>query len=150
MDRRTFLMNLSKASVTLVLVPIGLGACSSSTENGTLGSSPPPGGPTSCDGVASTSSVAQGHTHTICVAATDLSNPPSAGATFTTSNAVGHSHEVSFTATQLVTIGSGGTAVVTTTSVNGHTHDFSVMRGGAAPTPQRPPPPNGGGGGGRY
>ena len=56
--RRDF---LSSATVTLLLIPVG---CSMSTSGG------------SCDGTESTSSDTGGHTHTLCVPASDLSSPP--------------------------------------------------------------------------
>lgn len=135
LTRREF---LSTATVTLLLVPI---ACSSNNGSYGTGSSTNPTEP--CDGAGATSSVTQGHTHMICVPASDLSSPPAAGAQYTTTSANGHTHTVSLTQDQLTSIARGETVNVTTSSTNGHTHAFSVARTGGG---QSSPPPNRGGG----
>jgi len=115
LSRRQF---VSRTTVALLLVP--LAACSS---NGGAGSD----SASDCSGVSSTSSVALGHTHTVCVLETDLTNPPSAGVTYTTS-APDPTHTVTLTAAQLASI-SGGTSVTVTTSTNGnHNHQFAISK----------------------
>ena len=119
--RREF---LTGATTTLVLIPVaalGLGteACSSSSTDGSSGGA--------CNGVASTSSVANNHTHTVCVPTTDLTNPPASGASYTTSIALGHSHTVALTQQQLQSINGGQSVTVTSTGVEPN-HDFSIKK----------------------
>jgi hypothetical protein len=114
LNRREF---VSRATVALLLVPIA--ACGS---NGGSSDST-----SSCSGLDPTSSVADGHTHTVCVPETDLTTPPSAGATYTTSGP-DPTHTVMLTAAQLSSI-NGGTSVTVTTSTNGgHNHQFVIAR----------------------
>lgn len=116
--RREFLHG---AYVTLLLIPLASAACSSTPGTG--------GG--SCDGVQSTSSVALSHTHTVCVLASDLSSPPPSGATYTTSGSSGHTHQISLSHDQLGNIQAGQSVAVTSTNVQGHTHDFAIMKSAA-------------------
>jgi hypothetical protein len=109
--RREF---LSDTCVTLLLVPLTNLACS-----------PKSGG---CNGVSSTSSVAASHTHSICVAASDLSNPPAGGATYTSSVSGDHTHQITLSATDLQNINAGKTVSITSTNVSGHTHDFAILK----------------------
>ena len=128
--RREF---LKRSTVMLLLVPIA-GACgSSSTPNTNAGG---------CDGVQSTSSVAQAHTHTVCVAAADLTNPPAAGMTFTTSFNSGHTHTLALSQEQLKSIASGQTVNAESSSNSGHTHSFAITMAAQGTTT---PPPSGGG-----
>ena len=68
----------------------------------------------------------------VCVASSDLTNPPAAGATYTTTSVSGHTHTVTLTQAQLASIQSGSTVTVTTSSVVdpldgvAHTHQFAV------------------------
>jgi hypothetical protein len=82
-------------------------------------------------GLDPTSSVDDGHTHTVCVPSTDLANPPSAGATYTTSPPEsggmvisGALHTVTLTAAQLSMIEGGQSLTVTTSTDGGHNHQF--------------------------
>ena len=112
--RREF---VTQATMTLFLVPLAAVACSS-------GSNPSsPGG--SCNGLDPTSTVALGHTHTVCVLSSDLSNPPSGGVTYTTSGP-DPTHTVTLTQAQLQSIQSGQSVTVTTSIANNHTHDFTI------------------------
>lgn len=111
--RREF---LAGATVTLILVPVAA-ACASSSGGGGGGG---------CDGLDATSSVAQGHTHTLCVPRTDLTSPPAGGMTYTTSGP-DPTHTVTLTQAQLEAIESGQTVQVTTSVANGHTHDFVLQ-----------------------
>ena len=110
MNRRDFL----SSSVVLLLIPVVSGCGNDTTpSNG-------------CDGVFSTSSVTDGHTHTLCVPTTDLTNPPAAGNTYTTSINAGHSHTVMLTQQQLQTINSGGQVMVTSSAPAAH--DFVIKK----------------------
>lgn len=127
MTRRAFLSGATKTTVTLLLTP--LVACSSSSSPTTISTSPTePGG--GCNGVASTSTVVQGHTHAVCVDETLLTSPPADGVTITTTLANDHAHAVVLAFEDLRTIQNGGTASVTTTTVSGHVHGFGIRRAG--------------------
>jgi hypothetical protein len=110
-NRREF---LSDTWITLLLVPLAETGCSQS-GNG-------------CDGVFSVSSTAASHTHTLCVAASDLTSPPSNGATYTTSLSGDHTHQVTLTAAQLGSINAARAVSVMSTNVSGHTHNFSILK----------------------
>jgi hypothetical protein len=110
--RREF---LEDTWMTLVLVPLAEAGCASQGGNG-------------CNGVFSTSSVAASHTHTVCVAASDLANPPSNGATYTTSSSGDHTHQITLTAVQLQSINGAHTVSVVSTNASGHTHTFSILK----------------------
>jgi hypothetical protein len=105
-------------TIALLLVPIA--ACGSSG-----GTTP---GSASCSGVSSTSSVALGHTHTVCVLETDLTSPPSTGATYTTSGP-DPMHTIELTAAQLSSINGGQSVSVTTSTNGGHDHQFVLLKG---------------------
>jgi hypothetical protein len=110
LNRRQF---VSGATVALLLVPVAACSASSAMSSGASG----------CTGLSATSSVALGHTHTVCVLQTDLTNPPSAGVTYTTSGP-DPTHTVSLTAAQLTSIHQGQSVTVTTSTSGGHTHQF--------------------------
>jgi hypothetical protein len=114
--RREF---LSGATITLLMIPVAgaVSRCGSSNN--------PSGG---CDGAGATSTVAGGHTHTICVALADLSNPPAAGKSYTSSLSGAHSHTVTLTQAQLQSIASGQPVTVTTSTDSGHAHDFALQK----------------------
>ncbi|HSO36645.1 MAG TPA: hypothetical protein VLT33_29170 [Labilithrix sp.] len=140
LSRRELLTAAGGGLVTLLLTPL-VGACGSSTEPGTAtatGATTPAAG---CDGAGETSTVVAGHTHTLCVPASDLSQPPAAGATYSTSISGGHDHAVALTSAQLTTVLNGGSVSVTTSTVSGHAHEFSVRKAAVpAPVPTTPRP----------
>jgi hypothetical protein len=75
-----------------------------------------------------TSTVVNGHSHTVNVSSGDQLHP--ADMTYTTSSTLGHTHTVTLTASQLASIASGGTVTMTSSSsaVTGiHTHDFAFQ-----------------------
>ena len=109
--RREF---VSGATVVLFLAPVSCG-----TSNG---------GPSGCSGVGATSSVALGHTHTVCVQESDLTYPPSGGATYTTSGP-DPTHTVTLSSAQLSMLNGGQTVTVTTSTNGGHSHQFVLMKG---------------------
>jgi hypothetical protein len=115
--RRQF---LSSTVAVLILVP----ACASSSSGTSSGAD---GGTKGCDGVSSTSTVALGHTHTVCVPQSDLSNPPEEGATYTTSPPM-PMHTITLTAAQLASIEAGQTVTVTTSTNANHNHMFSITK----------------------
>jgi|HubBroStandDraft_1064217.scaffolds.fasta_scaffold431974_1 hypothetical protein len=117
-NRRMF---LSHATTTLLLIPIvAVAACG--------GGSSPNGENTGCPGVDTVSTVVDAHTHSVCVLTSDLTAPPAAGATYTSTTALGHSHTITLTAAQLSSINSGQSVTVTSSSVEGHTHDFAIVK----------------------
>lgn len=116
---------LTRGTTLLVLVPI-LGpilGCSSSSSDGS-----------SCDGVDSTSSLDEQHTHTLCVSTADLTSPPAAGATYTTSNESMHTHKVMLSQVNLTAVNGGQTVMVTSSidpdPIDGvaHSHTFAIKK----------------------
>jgi len=85
-----------------------------------------------------TSSVDQGHQHTINIIRTDLSAPPAAGVVYTTSIPLAayiddHTHTVSITSQQLTEINNGLTVTITsspttTATLPAHTHNFGIVK----------------------
>ena len=122
MTRRELLI---RSGVILLLVPIA-SSCSSSTYGGS--GKQASADAASCDGIDSTGTVVQSHTHEVCVPSSDLASPPAAGATYTTTNVSAHTHTVTLTQAQLQQIAAGGTVAVTSSTVEAHTHDFAIMR----------------------
>jgi hypothetical protein len=114
--RREF---LSELWVTLLLVPIAAPACGSAGSGAGTGG----GG---CNGLDPTSTVALGHTHTVCVPQTDIDSPPAGGATYTTSGP-DPTHTLTLTQAELRAIQSGQPVTVTTSVANNHTHDFTLQ-----------------------
>jgi hypothetical protein len=115
MNRREF---VSEATIAFLLVPIA--ACGSS--GGTT-----PGSASDCSGVTSTSSVAFGHTHTVCVLETDLTSPPGGGVTYTTSGP-DPTHTIALSAPQLTMMNGGQSVTVSTSTNGGHNHQFVLIR----------------------
>ena len=111
LSRRRFVTE----TVILTLIPVAVG-CSDDDDGG--------GG--SCNGAGATSSMADGHTHTVCVASADLMDPPSSGARYTTSSDDGHTHEIELAADQLAEIAGGSSVTVTTTVTESHSHTFML------------------------
>src|SRR5215831_15537643 len=75
-----------------------------------------------------TSTVVNGHSHTVGVPAADQLHP--ADTTYTTSSTLNHTHTVMLTAAQLSSIAAGGTVTLTSSvsAVTGtHTHDFTFQ-----------------------
>lgn len=67
------------------------------------------------------------HTHTICVPASDLANPPDAGVTYATSSSLSHTHQVLLAQVDLIALAGGGTAKATSTTADQHDHDFVIV-----------------------
>lgn len=144
LNRREFLTTTAGGFVTLLLTPL-VSACTSETMTGTSTTTTNTTVP-GCDGAGETSTVAQGHTHTLCVPASDLSNPPASGATYSTSLTDGHQHTVTLIQAWLMAINQGHTVNITTSSVStssisGHTHDFAIQKVAATVTVAPPPNP---------
>lgn len=83
-------------------------------------------GSDNCDGAGATSSVADGHSHTVCVASSDLMDPPASGGTYMTSSAEGHTHELELSTEELTQIAGGMKVTVMTTVVESHSHNFTL------------------------
>jgi len=111
LSRREF---LAKSTVTLVLVPVATSMIGCGDDSGA-----------SCPGIDTTSTVTNGHTHTVCVPTADLTNP-TGSKTYTTSTDAGHNHTVTLTMQQLTTINGGGS--VTVTSSTPAPHNFTIMK----------------------
>ncbi len=121
---------LIRGTKVLVCVPV-IASCSSSSYSPGQAQAPGPDGG-ACSGIDATSTIAESHDHMVCVASSDLANPPAAGMTYTTTSASNHTHTVTLTQGQLSAIEGGGTVTVATSSavdpVNGaaHTHQFTL------------------------
>jgi len=125
LTRREF---ISEAGyVAFLLVPVASGCGSSNSSSG---------GPSGCDGVGATSSVALGHSHTVCVPAADLSAPPQGGGTFTTSGP-DPTHTITLSAAQLSAMAQGQSVSVTTSNDGAHTHDFMLQKTASAEGQER-------------
>jgi len=115
------------AGGTLIALPAGLFlvSCSSSdsSSSGTPAATPQKSGMQ----IVYTSSNVQSHTHTFTLQMSDIAMPPSDGVSGPTSNDGGHTHAVSISMAQLQNVGSGDSVKVTTTSVSGHTHEFTFV-----------------------
>lgn len=117
------------------VVPAVLQACSSSPSDGPS---------SSCAGADPLSTVNEGHTHSVCVPTSDMTNPPAAGATYTSSNDGSHTHTITLSAEQLSLIASGQSVAVTSSSdvdpktQVAHTHDWTITK--ATGTTTTPPP----------
>jgi hypothetical protein len=79
-----------------------------------------------CDGAGAESTANSGHSHTVCVASSDLMNPPASGASYTTSSADGHTHVVELSSEQLMGIAGGSNVTVTTSVTDAHSHTFTL------------------------
>jgi hypothetical protein len=104
------------AVVVLAGALLSLG-CSSSTTS-----------PSAVADISVTSTVVNGHSHTVTIPAGDQLHP--ADTMYTSSTSLGHSHTVTLTASQLSTIASGASITVTSSvsTVTGtHTHDFTFQ-----------------------
>jgi len=136
LSRRQFLGSLAHTAaaasgsglvVTFLVTEIG---CASGSNMGTSISPALP-----CDGAGGESSLADGHTHTICIPLSSLISPPGDGATYTTSENQGHTHQLVLEQVQLQALGAGQTATLTTTLEQGHTHTFVLERATNAAVP---------------
>jgi hypothetical protein len=131
-------------TITLMLTPIASwlsAACGGSEEGGEADGIVASTNPTvGCDGLGTTSSLADGHTHDLCVPADDLASPPANGATYTTTNDDGHTHRVTLDMAQLGALGRGEVVRVSTTLDDGHVHAYALARAGTIAPPEQPPP----------
>jgi hypothetical protein len=81
-----------------------------------------------CSGAGANSSVVEGHSHFVCVAAADLMAPPSAGATYRSTTSDGHTHDVTLAADELAALENNESVTVTSAVADGHTHQFMLRR----------------------
>lgn len=82
--------------------------------------------------------------HSLCVPASDLDSPPVSGATYLTSITEVHQHMVTLTQALLMAVAGGAKVMVTTSTMDGHTHDFTVQRvASTVPVPPSSPPVTG-------
>src|SRR5688572_30509625 len=94
--------------------------------------------PNACSGAGANSSVVESHSHFVCVAAADLMNPPSAGATYRSTMSDGHTHEVTLSADELAALGSNESVTITSAVADGHTHQFVLQRTSSGGTNEPP------------
>ncbi len=114
MQRKEFIVTIMTAAGLMPLVITQIG-CSTSTE---------PRPTTTSNGYLFTSSVNSGHSHTVEIKITDLSQPPEGGRTLSTSS-TGHTHSVTLSQSDFVALEASETLVRSTTSNSGHLHTFT-------------------------
>ena len=112
-SRREF-VRLSSLALAL---PCGL-SCGSGEDDRPAGS---------CSGVGATSTVVEGHSHEICVPASDLESGISVALLYTTSTDQGHTHQITLSREQLESLTNAGTIEVTSTVAFGHRHAFTLI-----------------------
>lgn len=110
------------AAVLLVITSVG---CTGDDDSFAVATNPTT---PACDGVSATSTVVQGHVHTICVPLADLTNPPVSGVAVATSVEQDHFHTVDLTQQQLSQLAAGAVVSTTTTIANSHAHIFTLQR----------------------
>lgn len=116
MERRAFVIQAGKA-FPVVAGALCLIGCGSSTTS-----------PSAVAEISSTSTVENGHSHSVGVPASNQLHP--ANTTYTSSTSFAHEHVVTLTAGQLSTLASGGSVTVTSTvsTVTGtHQHNFTFQ-----------------------
>ncbi len=102
--------------IALVGVWFAIG-CSSSTTS-----------PSAVADITVTSTVVNGHSHTVTIPASDQLH--AADTLYTSSTSLNHQHTVTLTASQLSTIAGGGSVTVTSsvsTMTGTHSHDFTFQ-----------------------
>lgn len=124
MTRKEFLGTLASGVVSGFLIMLGTGCSSDSPTSPDT----PSDGAGGNDQESFTSTVAQGHSHTVTINRSEVENPPSEGITKTTSSGGGHTHSFSMTQQQLTDVNNGQTVTVTDSSVSGHTHDYEISK----------------------
>jgi hypothetical protein len=67
------------------------------------------------------------HTHTMCVPASDLANPPEGGVTYATSSTLAHTHTVTLARVDLEALAAGGPAMATSSTADQHLHTFAIV-----------------------
>jgi hypothetical protein len=85
-------------------------------------------------GTTYTSSIVEGHIHTIVLPNADLEAPPAAGVTYTSSSDLSHIHTVTITYQQLITVRDGGQVIITSSTSTdpstgyAHSHEWTLVR----------------------
>ncbi len=82
----------------------------------------------SSDSQTFTSSLDQGHTHSVTIQKTEVENPPSGGISRQTSNSGGHTHTLAMTQAELQSVKNGTTVNIVTSNSSGHTHTFAISK----------------------
>jgi len=126
-DRRRFVVKLGSL---LLLLPAGrfVAACGSSGSSTTP--APPAPAPSATE-LTFTSSLVDGHDHTVQISTSDLAAPPANGETLTTSIVQSHSHMVELTEADLNAIEAGQTVTKDTTLALSHVHTFTFQKAAA-------------------
>ncbi len=119
MDRRTFVIEAGKA-FPIVAGALYLVGCGSNSST--------PVSPSAVADVLSTSTVANGHTHTLDIPASDQLHP--IDFIYTSSSTLNHTHLVALTASDLSTIAAGGSVTIlsaTNATTGFHQHNFTFQ-----------------------
>lgn len=129
MKRREFLFRVG-AVVIAIPATHALFGCGGEGDGGGDGSGTP--SPTGGQDLVVTSSVVDGHSHTVTISAAELSNPPADGTTEDTSEAQGHTHRVTLSSADLTAVNNGQEVMRSTTLEDGHIHTFTFRRSGGS------------------
>jgi hypothetical protein len=124
------------AAAVMLTTLVTLPGCDSTDDGGSNGISTNP--TLSCDGAGAESSITNGHTHAVCVPATDINAPSVYGGTYVTTFVDGHTHTVNLTQAQLLQLAAGPSVTTRTTASDDHTHVFVLLRSTAAATTRGP------------
>ena len=118
MERRSFIVKAGALfSLPLIITEIG---CDSYGDGGSTS-------PNGNDGntFSITSSISDGHNHSVSVSRSNVNTPPTGSVTLTTSSA-GHVHTITLTTSDYESLMKGDTIIITSTNVSGHMHTFSI------------------------
>ncbi|MGA9523982.1 MAG: hypothetical protein WBV82_21150 [Myxococcaceae bacterium] len=124
MNRRKFVVQLGSVLIVLPASRVLVG-CAAGEEYGNVDAGTDAG---NSQALTFTSSVSNGHTHTVQIQSSELTSPPAGGFTRDTSITSGHLHTVELTEADLSSIEAGNTVTKTTSLVGGHTHMFTFTK----------------------
>jgi hypothetical protein len=114
MNRREFIVQMGAA---LIAVPAILSLESCGGNDG------------SSDGFFDVSSSADsGHTHSVRVLNSDITNQPGNGVQYTSTNVNSHTHIVTLSQSDLATINNGGQVSVNSSTDAGHLHAWTIQK----------------------
>jgi hypothetical protein len=116
MNRREFIIRVGTA---LIAVPVALSLESCGNDNGDTPAPP---------GFDVNSTVDLAHSHSVRILTSDLTNPPASGVVYTSSVSDGHTHTIALTQQQLTDINNGVSVPVVSSVTNAHTHGWTIQK----------------------
>jgi hypothetical protein len=84
--------------------------------------------PPNPDDRAFSSSIVEGHSHSVTVRRTDVETPPANGVNYTSTSNSGHTHTVTLTQAQLQDLKNGTAVSVTDSLSSGHSHQYQITK----------------------